>query len=169
MKTHRSTQLFLYCSGSERSVKFVHPALEMEASNKEQRGVVHFLVAEGAGTREIHHLMSAVYGEHCMTLTSVHEWQTFREERTSLQDYSRPGQSHRAIAPNVIVRIHGLTYIFGDLKKDIRGRRFYSYEEVQECVRLWIHQRPTSFIILKLIVSSPSGINVLTLLAITFE
>ena len=26
--------------------------------------------------------------------------------------------------------------IFGDMKKDIRGRRFHLYEEVQECVRL---------------------------------
>ena len=51
MKTHRSTQLFLYCSGGERSVKCVHPALEMEASKEEQRGVVRFLVAEGGATR----------------------------------------------------------------------------------------------------------------------
>ena len=29
-------------------VKFVRPALEIEASEEEQRGVVHFLVAEGA-------------------------------------------------------------------------------------------------------------------------
>ena len=36
-------------------------------------------------------------------------------------------------------------HIFGDLKKDSRGRRFHSDEEVQEWVRLWIHQRPTSF------------------------
>ena len=50
MKMHRSTQLFLYCSGGESSVKCVHPALEMEASKEEQRGVVRFLMAEGAGT-----------------------------------------------------------------------------------------------------------------------
>ena len=40
MKTHISTQLFLYCSGGENSVKCVRPALEMEASKEEQRGVV---------------------------------------------------------------------------------------------------------------------------------
>ena len=51
MKTLRSTQLFLYCSGGERSVKCVRPVLEMEASEEEQRGVVRFLVAEGAATR----------------------------------------------------------------------------------------------------------------------
>ena len=52
MKTHRSTQVFLYCSRGERSVKCVRPALEMEANKGEQRGVVRFLVAEGAETRD---------------------------------------------------------------------------------------------------------------------
>ena len=35
-------------------------------------------------------------------------------------------------------------HIFGDLKKDIHGCWFHSDKEVQEWVRLWIHQRPTS-------------------------
>ena len=47
-----------YCSGGERSVKCVRPGLEMEASKEEQRGVVRFLVNEGAGTRDIHCRMS---------------------------------------------------------------------------------------------------------------
>ena len=51
MKTRRSAQLFVNCSGGERTVKCVRPALEMEASKEEQRGVVRFLVAEGAATR----------------------------------------------------------------------------------------------------------------------
>ena len=51
MKTHRSTQLFLYCSGGERSVNCVRPALEIEANKEQQRAVVLFLVAEGAATR----------------------------------------------------------------------------------------------------------------------
>ena len=82
--------MILYCSGGERSVKCVRPALEMEARKEEQRGVVGFLVAEGAETRGFHRHMSAVYGEHCMYLTSIHKWQKrFREGRTSLQDNSR--------------------------------------------------------------------------------
>ena len=52
MKMHRSTRLFCYCSGGELSVKCVHPALEMETSKEEQRGVVSFLVVEGAA---MHH------------------------------------------------------------------------------------------------------------------
>ena len=51
MKTQRFTQLFLYCSERERSVKYVRPVLEMEARKVKQRGVVLLLVAEGAGTR----------------------------------------------------------------------------------------------------------------------
>ena len=52
VKTHRSTQLFLYCSEGEQSVKCVCPALEMEASKEEQRGVVRFLVDESAATHQ---------------------------------------------------------------------------------------------------------------------
>ena len=44
METLRSTQLFLYCSGGERRVKCVRPALEMEASKEEQRDVVFWLM-----------------------------------------------------------------------------------------------------------------------------
>ena len=42
---------FLYCSRGECSVKCVCPALEIEVKKEEQRGVVGFLVAEGAATR----------------------------------------------------------------------------------------------------------------------
>ena len=58
-------------------------------------------------------------------------------------------------------------HIFGDLKKDIRGRRLHWDEVVQDWVRLWVHERPTLSTRLELIISSPSGINVVTLLAIT--
>ena len=51
MKAQRFIHLLLYCSGGERTVKSARPALEMEASNEEQRGVVRFLVADDAATR----------------------------------------------------------------------------------------------------------------------
>ena len=88
--------VFFYCSGDERSLKCVRPALEMKASKEEQRGVVCFLMAKGAETYEILRCMSAVYsGKYCMSLTRVHEWQKrFHEERTSLQDDSHLGQAH---------------------------------------------------------------------------
>ena len=81
----------------------------MEAGKVEQIGVVRFLVAEGAGTREVHRCRSTVRGEHTVSLTSVHAWQKrFREGRPTLQDDSRSGQAHRAITPDAIVRIGGL-------------------------------------------------------------
>ena len=48
MKTHRSRELFLYCSGGERSVKCVCPALKIEANKEEQRDVVRSSVDKGA-------------------------------------------------------------------------------------------------------------------------
>ena len=51
MKIHKPTQFYIYCSGGKRNIKCVRPALEMEASKEEQRGVVRFLVAEGDATR----------------------------------------------------------------------------------------------------------------------
>ena len=81
----------------------------MQASKEEQRGVVRFLVTESAGTREIHRRMSAVDGEHYVSLKSVQEWQKrFRVGRISLQDDSRQGQGHRAITRDMIARIDGL-------------------------------------------------------------
>ena len=44
--------MVLYSSRGERSVKCVCPAFEMEARKEEQRGVVRFMVAEGAGIRD---------------------------------------------------------------------------------------------------------------------
>ena len=71
--------------------------------------MIRSLVTKGDGTREIHRRMSAVYGEDCMSLTSVHEYQKrFLEGRTSQENDWGPGQAHRAITPDVIARIDGL-------------------------------------------------------------
>ena len=72
MKMHRSTQLFLYCSRGERSVKCIHPAFEMEASKTEQRNVL-LLMTEGAGTREIHRRMSVHNVQHNAQLGISHD------------------------------------------------------------------------------------------------
>ena len=103
----------------------------MEGSEEEQRGVVRFLVAEGAGTRyKVKMPWNAVgrnhllhYNSHPQTVNLVRYklhrfgWKHFNILRTS------------QIFPLV-------THIFGDLKSYIRGRRFHSDEEVQEWVRL---------------------------------
>ena len=99
MKTHKSTQLFLYSSGGERSVKCVHPALEMEASREEQRGLVRFLVAEGAATLPVHKCLGML-SDGIILLAGKH----FNILRTA------------QIFPHE-------THIFGDLKQDNLGRR----------------------------------------------
>ncbi|KAJ4446275.1 hypothetical protein ANN_12969 [Periplaneta americana] len=87
----------------------------MEAGKEEQRGVVRFLTAEEVEGREIHRLMSAVYGEHSMSCLRVLELhKRFQEGRVSLQDDARPGQVHRAITPAVVPEVDGL----------IRGNRW---------------------------------------------
>ncbi|XP_071447076.1 uncharacterized protein [Hetaerina americana] len=96
----------------------------MEASKEEQRGdVVCFLVAEGAGVHEIHRRMSAVYGQHCLSLTSVNEWhRRFREGRTSApQGDAGAGQAHQSITPDVVGRIDDL----------IREKRRITKEEIR--------------------------------------
>ena len=135
--------MFLYCSGGERRVKCVRLELEMETSKEEQSSVVHFLVAEGAGTREIHRRTSSVYGEHCMTLTSVHEWlKGSHEGRTSLQYDSCQGQAHRAIKPNVIVWIDGLIREYRRITEDqMRVQIGFRYVSVHAFIKYQLHSR----------------------------
>ena len=166
MKTHRSTQLFLYFSGGERSVKCVRPALEMEASKEEQRGVARFLVAESAATRhKVKTPWNSVGRNHpfawIMPVPILSIWRGI-----SFRDLAG---KHFNILRTAQIFLLVTSTLFGDLKKDIRGRRFHSDEKVQEWVCCGsISDLPLSTR-LELIVSYPSGINVLSLLAITFE
>ena len=91
MKTHRSTELFLYCSGGECTIKCVHLALEMEASKEEQRGVGH-----SWWVRVLEHTKFIV--------AKVHKWQ----ERFCEGCTSSPVQAHQAITPDVIACTDGL-------------------------------------------------------------
>ena len=110
----------------------------MEASKEEQRGVVRFLVAEGAGTREIHHRMSAVHGEHCM------HWQVCTSGRDSAKDAHRARD--RPIEPLRLMWLRELMIWSGKTdESEMNKFVFTSDEEVQESVRLWIHQWSTSF------------------------
>ena len=125
-------------------MKCVRSALEMEASKEEQRDVARFLLAEGTGTREIHIRMSAVFGEHCMSLTNVHKWQKrFREGRTSLQEIRA---WDRVIESLRLMKLRRLMVLSGKTDELQRNKFvFRSVEEVQEWARLWFNQRPTSF------------------------
>ena len=58
-----------------------------------QRGDVRFLWAKGMAAKGIHKVMLHMYGEHCLSRQSVHNWvQKFSEERTSIKDEHRVGR-----------------------------------------------------------------------------
>ena len=122
---HRFTQWFLYCSGGERSVKCVRAAFDMEANKEEQRGVARFLVAEGVATsHKVKMLWNAV-----ILLRNNARSHTVKLLRDKLQIFGWEIFKH----PPYIPYLSSCDFhIFGDLKKDFRGRRFHTDKEVQE-------------------------------------
>ena len=112
MKTHRCTQLFLYCFEGERSVKCVRPALEMEASKEEQRGVVRLLVAEGYATR---HKYPGMLSDGIILLHDNERPHTANLMRDNLQGFGWETLQHPPYSPDLSPCDFN---IFGDLKKD---------------------------------------------------
>jgi hypothetical protein len=90
---------------------------------------VRLFTAEGVGRREIHHLMSAVYGEHSMSRSGVMAWhKRFREGLVSLKDDARPGQAHRVITPDDIATLDGHIHIKITFKTDCKHKNNFVYE-----------------------------------------
>ena len=116
MKTHRSTQLFLYFSGDERSVKYIRPALEMEA---EQRGVARFLVARVL-RRAIKSKPPEMLSDGIFLLHDNARPHTANLVRDKLQGFGWETLKYPPYSPDISpCDVH----IFGDLKKGIRGPR----------------------------------------------
>ena len=116
MNINKSTQLFLYCSGGERSVKCVRPAFDIQASKEEQRGVVRFLVAEGTGTR--HKVKTSWNASDGIILLhdNVHP-HTANLVRDKLQRFGWETLQHPPYSSDLSPCDF---HISGDLKKDIR-------------------------------------------------
>ena len=107
----------------------------MEASKEEQRGVLRFLVAEGTATRhKVKTPWNAVGWNH--SLRDNAGSLTANLVRDKLKRFGWETLQHPPYSPDLFPCDF---HIFGDVKKDIRGGRFYSNEEVQEWARLWIH------------------------------
>ena len=101
-------------------MKCVRLALEMEASKEGQRGVVRFLVAEGAGT-------SAIKSQRPVMLSDVillHDNDlphTANLVRDKFRRFGWETLQHPPYSPDLsLCDLH----IFGDMKKDIRGVSF---------------------------------------------
>ena len=100
--------------------------MKMEANTEEQRGVVRFLVAEGAATRhKVKTPWNAVGRNH-----PIHDNvrpRTANLVRNKLQRFAWKTLQHPPYNP---VLSPCDFHIFDDLTKDIRGCRFHSDEEV---------------------------------------
>ena len=130
--TQVHTVVSLLLSRRVCTVKCVCPALEMVANKEEQGGVVHFLVAEGDATcHKLKTFWNTVRRNH--PFACKHPPHTANLVRDKLQRFGWETLLHPPYSPD----FHLVT--------STRGHRFHSDEEVQEWVRLWIHQRPISF------------------------
>jgi transposase len=68
------------------------PAIDNPASY-EIRAVIRFLHAKNMSASEIHHELSAVYGQNIMSEGTVREWcRMFKAGRTNVQDEERSGR-----------------------------------------------------------------------------
>ncbi|GFT42451.1 histone-lysine N-methyltransferase SETMAR [Trichonephila clavipes] len=133
------------------------PLLNMEASNKEQRGVIRFLAAEGVRSCEMHRRMKAVYGEYSLCRLSVVEWRKKDSLRstsywkTMLDLDGLIVSSHRNGVRKLSVEQRNtrmelsLSHLqryhekkFGFLSQIVTGDETW-------CVQAWIRQQPTSF------------------------
>ena len=123
VKTHRSTQLFLYCPGGEHSVKCVCLALEMEAS-KESREV---------WLRVLRHAIKSkcpkMLSDGIILLHDNNCPYTANLVRDKLQQSVWETLQHPSYSPDLSPCDF---HIFGNLQKDICGHWLHSNKEVKE-------------------------------------
>ena len=133
-----------YCSRGGRSVKCVRPALAMEASKEEQRGV-SFLGSWGCWNT----WNSSSSYLLCMANT-VCLWQVGtsgrRDSAKDAHHYKMFRVRDRPLEPLRLLWLRGFM-VWSENTDESHRNKFVlrSDEEVQELVRLWNHQRPTSF------------------------
>lgn len=89
-------------------------------SKQDQRAVIQFLGAEGCQPAKIYQRMQAVYGNACVSKTTVNGWcRHFRQGRQSTADLARPGASRFATTPANIAAVEAL--IRGERRLSIRA------------------------------------------------
>ena len=72
----------------------------------EQRGVVRFFWAEDVAAKDIHKKMLPMYGEHCLSRQTVHNWvEKFSKGRTSIEDEHRVSRPVEIATPAVLQRV----------------------------------------------------------------
>ena len=78
-------------------------------AKEEQRSVVRFFSSEGVKPIEIHRRMKVQYGDACLSLQQVYEWnRKFTNGISSVTDSPRPGQTHRVVTPEAIAAVEAI-------------------------------------------------------------
>jgi transposase len=89
-------------------------------SKQDQRAVIQFLGAEGCQPANIHRRMQAVYGNACVSKTTVKDWcRQFRQGRQSTADMARPGPARVATTPANIAAVE--TAMRGNRRMSIKA------------------------------------------------
>ena len=136
MKTHSSAKLFIYCSGDERSLKSVRSTWKWRQAKK-SREVWFVSWWLRLLRRAIKSKRPGMLSDGIILLHDNAHPNTTNLVRDKLQRFGWEILKHPPYRPDLSPCDF---QICGDLKKDIRSRRFHLAEEVQEWVRLWIHQ-----------------------------
>ena len=82
-------------------------AAPLEAcTREEQRSFISFLRSEGVNPSEIHFRMKMQYGDACLSLQQVYDWdRKFKSGVSSVADASRSGRPHTAKTPEMVAGV----------------------------------------------------------------
>ena len=75
-------------------------------TREEQRSVICFLGSEGVNPNEIHGRMKMQYGDACLSLQQVYDWdRKLKIGVSSVADAARSGRPHTANTPVMVVAV----------------------------------------------------------------
>jgi len=80
-----------------------------KCTKEEQLSVIHFLSSEGVKPIEIRRRMKVQYGDACLSLQQVYEWnRKSMNGISSVTDSPRPCQAHRVVTPEAITAVEAI-------------------------------------------------------------
>jgi len=81
-------------------------ALLETSTREEQRSVIRFLGSDGVNPNEIHRRMKMQYGDACLSLQQVYDWdRKFKSGVSSVADAARSGWPHTAKTPKMVAGV----------------------------------------------------------------
>ena len=75
-------------------------------TREEQRSVIRFFGSEGVNPSEIHCRMKMQYGDTCLSMQQVYDWdRKFKSGESSVADAARLGRPHTADTPQMVAGV----------------------------------------------------------------